>query len=97
MKKSIKTQIWKALEKTGYLTDTDVAKIYGEKDLNFVVAEEYKRQWCRFKSDREFFADKKIKQIVKANRKHYVELEDGLHYKCGKDFFDFYGAMVKKI
>lgn len=83
---NIKKQIFKKLDEIGYLTDTEVAKLYG-KEPNWLTVEEYKRQWERLQKDKMFFSGKKIIHATKAKRRCLVDTLDG-SYIVGREFFN---------
>ncbi len=88
IKKTIKQKIFDELDKTGYLTDSQVAKIYGAKEINFTTSENYKGMWRRFNADLNFFKGKKIIGVEKGHRIYLVKIDTGEFYKVGKDFYD---------
>ena len=51
---TLKQQIWDKLEKDGYITDSELAKIYG-KEPNFYTAEVYKAEYFALKNAKEYF------------------------------------------
>ena len=84
---TLKQKIFKALDETSYLSDTQVAKIWGGEP-NWTTAEEYKRQWQKLKADRDFFKDIKILSLQKGRRCYLAEYEKDKYYKIGKDFYE---------
>ena len=90
MDKSIKQKIWNKLDKDGYCTDSDLAKIYG-KEPNFSTAEEYKRAWHKLRAEKLEFADKEIVEKHHSGRRYFVRLKGmdrNTWYKVGKDFYN---------
>ena len=87
---SIKQKIWEKLDKDGYCLDKDLAKIYGG-EVNYCVAEEYKRAWLKLKLEREEFDGKEIIEKMHSGRKYYIRLK-GMDkfswYQVGKDFYE---------
>ena len=73
---TIKQKIWDKLEKDNYITDTELAKIYG-REPNFYTAEAVKSEYFSFKKYKEMFASiasEKNTVIKKAGnrRKRYL-------------------------
>lgn len=88
---SIKSKIWEKLDKDGYILDSDLAKIYGNEP-NFATAEQYKKQWVKFKFDKDEFAGKEIIEKKHSRNGYYIRLK-GMDkftwYKVSKDFYNF--------
>ena len=90
---SIKSKIFKELEKKGYITDDFIYEIY-KGEPNFATAADYKEQYYRLKNDINFFKDKEIIEKVKARRSYLVRVkEQETYYKVCKDFY----LMIKTI
>jgi hypothetical protein len=87
---SIKQKIWDKLDKDGYCTDSDLAKIYG-KEPNFYTSEIYKKAWLKLKLEKEEFKDKEIVEKHHSKGKYLIRLK-GMDkfswYKVGKDFYN---------
>lgn len=87
---TIKQKIFEKLEKDGYCTDSDLAKIYG-KEPNYYTAEQYKKAWLKLKFDRERFGDEEIIKKSHHNRGYYIQLkgmDKYAFYKVSKDFYN---------
>ena len=88
-KKTKGQQVFEMLDKFGYISDTQTAKIFGESQLYCVS--EHMRIWKKLKSEQEFFADKKIIEKKKGYRSHLVRTEgqkENEYYKVGKEFYN---------
>jgi len=86
---SIKQKIWNKLDQDGYVTDSELAKIYG-KEPNFYIAEVYKREWLNLQKDKEWFADKKIIDKHNHRGRYFVRIEgqeENAGYKVSKAFY----------
>jgi len=85
----IKKRIWEKLDKDGYITDSELAKIYG-KEPNWYTAIEYKRQWRKFNFDKEYFDGKKIIEKKHYRNRYLVRTEgmdDDQYIRVGKDYY----------
>lgn len=83
---SIKSKIWEKLDKDGYITDSDLARIYKPKEPNWGTTSEYHNQWIRLRSDRQFFSDKEITRIEKY--RGHKALVNGGWYRICKDYYE---------
>lgn len=98
---SIKQQIFSKLDKDGYITDTELAKIYG-KEPNFDTAETYKEEWRRLKNDRERFSEtiKSPTVILRGIKRRYLirdsKWDNTQWYKISKIYFDEIKVLFKK-
>jgi ribosomal protein S8 len=89
-KKSKYQQVAEIMEKGGYISDTQLTKIWGDES-GISKASEHIRIWKKLKSDRDFFADKKILEKHKGHRSHLVRIEgqpEGQYYKVGRQFYE---------
>lgn len=89
IKKTKYEQVAEILDKEGYISDTQTAKIWGGEEGIYNVSEHI-RIWKKLQSDRSFFEDKKIIEKKKGYRCHLIRiegLEDNQWYKVGKEFF----------
>lgn len=84
---TIKQKIWDKMEKDGYITDQELALIYG-KEPNFYTAEIYKTQWRNFTYDRDFFKNKDIVEKSHHCRRYLVRLKGMTSwYTVHKEFY----------
>lgn len=82
---SIKSEIFKKLEKDGYINDSELAKIY-KGEPNFYTASQYMAEYHRLQRDRNFFNDKKIERIEKY-RGYKAKTNEGW-YKICKQYYE---------
>lgn len=96
MKKDIKKRIWAKLEKDGYITDTELTKIYGGEP-NFYVAETYKREYLNLKRDVDFFGDT-VCRIGKFRRSYKASTTytGNGWYKISKAYYERLKAFFEK-
>ena len=93
IKNTIKTkyeQVSERLDRDGYISDRQLVNIWGD-ETGIYKSSEHIRRWKKLKSDRSFFADKKIVEKRKGHRCHLVRLENepaNSWYKVGKDFYN---------
>lgn len=90
IKKTKFEQVSEILDKDGYISDSQLVKIWGNES-GIYKAFEHIRIHKKLQSDRQFFADKKIVEKVKGHRSHLVRVEgqpDGEYYKVGKEFYN---------
>lgn len=86
--RNLKQKIFEMLDQRPFLTDTEVVKIYSNKEPNWATIEEYKRQWKARQRDRNFFNDKNIVKLINYRGIRTAELDTGYCYRICKDFFD---------
>lgn len=96
MKRNIKKQIWSKLEKEGYITDMELAKIYGGEP-NFYVAETYKQEYFNLKRDIEFFGDTvcRIEKYMRSYKASTTYIGGGW-YKISKAYYEKLKAYFAK-
>jgi hypothetical protein len=90
IKKTKYEQITEIMDKDGYVSDTQLAKIWGN-ETGIYKASEHIRKYKKLKRDREFFSDKNIIEKKKGHRSHLVrtdDIGDNQFYKVGKEFFN---------
>jgi hypothetical protein len=93
---SIKSLIWEELEKTGYMSDSKLAKIYG-KEPNFYTASLYIAEYYRIKTDREHFADKEIVGLHHYRKIYSAQLKGEKGWtKISKQYFNEIKSQFKK-
>lgn len=82
-------QVSEILDRDGYISDSQLFKIWGDES-GIYKAQEHIRRWKKLQSDRGFFTDKTIIEKKKGHRCHLVRIEnqkDDSWYKVGKDFY----------
>jgi hypothetical protein len=91
-----KQLIFRKLEKDGYITDTDLARIWG-KEPNFQTAEIYKREFFNLKRDKEYFGDK-VCRIEKFRRSYKcsTDYKGNEWYKISKGYFNYLKEFFEK-
>ena len=93
---SIKQKIFNTLANKGYITDSDLYKIYGQEP-NFATAEEYKRQWKSLSNDRAYFENKDIARIENYRRNYKAQLRgEEFWHRISKMYFEEIRPQFKK-
>lgn len=83
-------QIAEILDKDGYISDSQLFKIWGD-ETGMYKSQEHIRRYKKLQADRNFFADKKIIEKKKGYRCHLVHIDGepkNSYYKVGKQFYD---------